>query len=62
MASIKACKKCKSIIESGSKCSKCGSEELSDNAKGIVYVLNSETSEIAKNLKLSSKGKFAVKA
>jgi len=61
MPALKACKKCKSIVESGSKCPKCGSDELSENSKGIVYVLNPEESEIAKNLKFNSKGNYAVK-
>jgi DNA-directed RNA polymerase subunit E" len=60
MATQKACRQCKTIFE-GNKCSKCGSEEFTDSFKGKVYVLNPETSEIAKNLKLNDKGIFAVK-
>jgi RNA polymerase subunit RPABC4/transcription elongation factor Spt4 len=61
MAPLRACKKCKKIIESGSKCPKCGSEEISDNAKGIVHVLKPEESDIAKNLKLNEKGSYTIK-
>lgn len=61
MATEKACKKCKAIFE-GSKCPKCGSEEITDNFKGKVVVLKPEESEVAKNLKLKEKGTFAIKA
>jgi len=57
----KACKKCKTIFDSGSKCPKCGSEEITDNFKGKVSIISSEQSEIAKNLKLNSKGNYAIK-
>ncbi len=56
----KACKQCKAVYE-GKICPQCGSEESSENYKGHVLVLNSENSEIAKNLKLNNKGKFAIK-
>lgn len=62
MAKEKACKKCKAIFESGSKCPKCGSEEITDAHKGKVVVVNPENSEIAKKLKIKDKGTFAVKA
>jgi DNA-directed RNA polymerase subunit E" len=60
MAKEKACKKCKTIFE-GPRCTKCGSEEFSDAYKGQVVVINPEQSEVAKNLKLHEKGRFAVK-
>lgn len=60
MATQKACKQCKTIFE-GSKCTKCGSEEFNDNFKGRVAILNPESSEIAKNLKIKDKGNFAIK-
>ncbi len=55
-----ACKKCKFIFE-GSKCPKCGSEEIAENTKGKVTILNPEESEIAKNLKIKDKGVYAIK-
>ncbi len=61
MAKEKACRKCKSIVETGSKCPKCGSDELSDTFKGKVVVINPEQSEVANNLKVREKGKFAIK-
>lgn len=62
MAKIKdkACKICKTIYE-GDKCPNCGSKEFTDSYKGKIYVLNEEKSEIAKNIGISSKGKFAIK-
>jgi len=56
----KACKNCKIIFE-GTKCPKCGSEDLTDNYKGRIIVLKPEESEIAKNLKLKDKGDYAIK-
>ncbi len=60
MAKEKACKQCKSIFE-GSKCPKCGGLEYADTFKGKIIVLNPEQSEIAQNLKIKEKGKFAIK-
>lgn len=60
MAAQKACKKCKSVVE-GSKCPKCGSDEIAENSKGKVTVLNPEQSEVANNLKIKTKGSYAIK-
>ena len=60
MAVQKACKKCKAIVE-GNKCQHCGSEEIAENSKGKVIILNSEQSEVAKNLKIKDKGSYAIK-
>lgn len=60
MATQKACKQCKAIVE-GSKCSQCGTDELSDSFKGKVTILNPESSEIAGHLKLNKKGAYAIK-
>lgn len=61
MAKEKACKHCRRIFE-GSKCPNCGSENISDSFKGRVVILDSEESEIAKNLKIKDKGVYAIKA
>lgn len=58
---VKACKSCRAIYDTGSVCPQCGSEESVDNFKGKVVVLNEEQSEIAKNLKITKKGVYAVK-
>jgi len=60
MAVEKACKKCKFVFE-GTKCPKCGSEEITDSFKGKIVVLKPEESEIAKNVKIKEKGTFAIK-
>lgn len=57
----KACKKCRFIHEL-EKCPKCGSTQNTESWKGKIEVFKPETSEIAKNLKLSEKGSYAVKA
>jgi len=61
MSKEKACKQCRAIFV-GTKCPKCGSENLSDSFKGKVVVFNPENSEIAKNVKLKDKGEYAVRA
>ncbi len=58
--STKACKKCKTIFE-GTKCPKCGSEEVTDNFKGKIVILKPEESDIAKHLNFKEKGTFAVR-
>ncbi len=60
MAAQKACKKCKSLVD-GQKCPKCGSEEIADNSKGVIHVVNPEQSEVAKSLKIKDKGSYALK-
>ena len=61
MAAQKACKQCKFLIESGTKCPRCGSEEIADNSKGKVAIIKPEESEVAKNLKIKNKGNYAIK-
>lgn len=61
MATEKACKNCKVIFE-GSKCPKCGSDDITDSFKGRVIVLKPEESGIAKNLKLKEEGSYALRA
>lgn len=59
--SHKACKKCKAVVESGARCPLCGSEELADSFKGKLVIMNPEESEIAKNVKITKKGTYAIK-
>ncbi len=56
----KACKQCKFIFE-GNKCPECGSEEFKNTFKGKVVIMDAEKSEIAKNMKISKRGEFAIK-
>ena len=62
MAKEKACKKCKTVFEGKGKCPKCGSDDLNDRFKGKVVILDTEKSEIAKNLDIKEKGSYAIKA
>ena len=61
MSKPKACKICSTIVESGEKCPKCDSKELTEGFKGRIVVLNPEKSEIAPKLNLKDKGNFAIK-
>ena len=56
----KVCKKCRIFVE-GQKCPLCGGEQLTESWKGRVYVFNPEESEIAKNMKVTKKGIYAIK-
>jgi DNA-directed RNA polymerase subunit E" len=60
MAKEKACKNCKRIYE-GSECPNCGKKDVSENFKGKVEIINSEKSELAKQLKLTKKGLYAIR-
>ena len=60
MANKKACKICKRIYE-GSKCPECGNQEYTEDFKGRVMIFNPEKSEIAKKLKISKPGPYAIK-
>ena len=60
MAKEKACKNCKLIYE-GDSCPNCAKNETSDVFKGKVEIVNSEKSEIAKELKISKDGLYAIR-
>ena len=57
----KVCKNCNMIYE-GEKCPNCSSQEYTEEIKGRVVVLDPENSEIAKNLKITKKGSYVIKA
>ena len=61
MPKQKACKLCNSIFETGEKCPKCGSKEITDSFKGRIVLLNPEKSEVAQKINLKEKGNFAIK-
>jgi DNA-directed RNA polymerase subunit E" len=60
MVKQKACKQCKTVYK-GAKCPNCGSEETTDTFKGKITVIRPEDSEIAKKLKISKKGEYAIR-
>ncbi|PIU75830.1 DNA-directed RNA polymerase subunit E'' [Candidatus Pacearchaeota archaeon CG06_land_8_20_14_3_00_35_12] len=60
MSKGKVCKKCKIFVED-EKCPICGDSNFTETWKGKVIILNPETSEIAKRLKLEKEGAYAIK-
>lgn len=60
MAKEKACKTCK-LIYGGESCPNCGKKDTSDSFKGKVEIINSEKSEIAKQLKIDKNGIYAIR-
>lgn len=57
----KVCKKCNLIYERD-KCPNCGSQEYAEEIKGRIMIIDPEKSEIAKNLKISKKGTYSIRA
>ena len=55
-----ACRKCKCVTTS-KICPACKSSDLTPDWQGIVIVANPEESRIAKTLKITVKGKYALK-
>jgi DNA-directed RNA polymerase subunit E" len=56
----RACRICRTIYE-GDKCPNCNHQEYSEDFKGKVMILDSEKSELAKNMKVAKKGTYAIK-
>jgi len=56
----KACKKCKVMVE-GHTCPICQGNQLVENWKGKIIILNPEKSEIAPKIGVKQKGTFALK-
>ncbi len=57
----KACKNCKRIVEKGSECPICKSNELSTAWKGLMVVYDVEGSELAEEADITSPGKYAIR-
>ena len=58
--SKKACKDCRRIIEKGNQCPVCKTANLTSSFQGVVMIFDVE-SDIAKKLKLTAPGKYAIK-
>ena len=59
---FKACRKCGYLVESQvPKCLVCGSVNFSMEYEGLIIILNKDESEVAKKLKKSVNGKYAIK-
>ncbi len=61
MAKQRACLKCRAIFE-GERCPQCNETVFSENFKGEVEIFNPEKSQIARNMKLTKTGRFAIKS
>jgi RNA polymerase subunit RPABC4/transcription elongation factor Spt4 len=57
---LKAVKATKELIESDEQ-GKYDSDDLTETFKGRLIILNPEQSEIAKNVKITKKGTYAIK-
>lgn len=60
MSKEKVCKNCK-LIYKGELCPNCGKKETSDGFKGKVEIIDSEKSELAKQLKINKNGIYAIR-
>lgn len=56
----RACRRCHYITEE-KICPNCGSADLSEDFSGVVFIFSPEISAIAKILKVSKKGRYAIK-
>lgn len=54
------CKKCK-IFTDAQICPNCGSNQFTESWKGKVFIFKPEESEIAKQMKITKKGSYAIK-
>ncbi len=55
-----ACRKCKHVT-AGKICNICKSTDLSPDWRGIALVMDPTTSQIAKTLGITEKGKYALR-
>ena len=57
----KACNDCNRIVEEGTECPVCKSNDLSSSYSGLVAIYNPEDSEIAEKLGVTTPGKYAIR-
>jgi DNA-directed RNA polymerase subunit E" len=57
----KACRECRYLIDEGDKCPNCSGTTFTTFWRGYVVILDSENSEIAKKMGITSNGKFALR-
>ncbi|MFH1752372.1 MAG: transcription elongation factor subunit Spt4 [archaeon] len=57
----KACRTCRRVVEQESKCPACGGTTFTTFWRGYVVILNHEESEIAKKMRITHTGKFALR-
>ncbi|MDG6938856.1 MAG: DNA-directed RNA polymerase, subunit E'' [Nitrososphaerota archaeon] len=54
-----ACRKCLAVTQ-GRVCPVCGSDDLSENWKGLVIMFEPEGSDVASTLNLKKPGRYAL--
>ena len=57
----KACRECRYLIDEGDKCPNCSGTTFTTFWRGYVVILDSENSEIANKMGITSNGKFALR-
>jgi len=57
----KACKVCRFISKGQHVCPVCKSDKLTDRWSGLIYIVNPETSEVAKKIGIKFPGRYAAK-
>ncbi|MEB3844451.1 MAG: DNA-directed RNA polymerase, subunit E'' [Desulfurococcales archaeon] len=59
---LKACRRCGGLVDREARvCPYCGSAEFTDNWEGMIIILDSENSVIAKETNINREGMFAIK-
>jgi len=58
--SKKVCKSCKIFVE-GPSCPLCKKNQFTDNWKGRIVIIDAQKSTIAQNMKVTTKGEYAIK-
>ncbi|HPK81105.1 MAG TPA: transcription elongation factor subunit Spt4 [Methanoculleus sp.] len=57
---VKVCRECHRVVE-GEACVICGTANLSDDWAGYVVIIDPEHSDIAKKMKITLPGRYALK-
>jgi len=60
-APFKACRNCHMLVPpEATRCPNCGSTDLTEDWKGVIIVIDPESSTLAKKLKIERPGRYAV--
>ena len=57
---VRVCRECHRVVE-GEACVICGTANLSDDWAGYVVIIDPEHSDIAKKMKITLPGRYALK-
>ncbi len=60
MSKDKVCSTCRIFVK-GSECPICNNSNFTSNYKGVMYILDPKRSNVAKELNLNMKGKYAIR-